>query len=396
MIRSVTSSYPTTALTHAGMSGKNNEDRFAVSAFRTEDGAPVLFAVLADGIGGHRAGEVAADMAVNQVSEWVSQSDGLDPLLALRMAFQAASDRIRDAAQQTLDRNGMGATCAAIWLCGYRLYIASVGDTRIYWIRHGHIQQLNVDHTWVQEALEAGLLAPSAAAGHPNAHVIRRYLGSALTPDVDLRLRLHDHDTGPEAIANQGFTLAQGDVLLICSDGLTDLVKDHEILAIAEGMEQKDACQALIDLANQRGGHDNITIIAVRIPRLKLPKPHSARTPMKRALLGCAGVLVTAALVIGIIGGWLWLRGRELSGSTPTPTAALAIKGTLPLLPPTGAVRATASLLPLPASATPTPRPEFLLPLVGGATYTPWPTHTLPPSATATPALPEVVETALP
>jgi PPM family protein phosphatase len=383
VIRTESSSYPVTALSHPGMSGKNNEDRFAVSAYQLADHMPMLFAVLADGIGGHRAGEVAAEMAVDTISEQISLSDGLDPLPVLRKAIESASDRIRDAAYTDFERNGMGSTCAAVWLVGYRLFTASVGDSRIYLIRKGRIQQLNIDHTWVQEAIDAGVLTREEVANHPNAHVIRRYLGSLQTPQVDLRLRLHDRDVGPEAVANQGAALHPGDRLVLCTDGLTDLVNPDKILSILESQPQDLACQTLINLANQAGGHDNITLIAITIPDLTPALPELKKKPARRFAIGCLVLLAIVMIAAGAAGGWLWLRGTTPIEATTTPTLALDVKGTLPQLPAVGG-GATATLIPLSPSATPTQRPLLSQPLVNGSTLTPWPTNTTAPLASQT------------
>ena len=147
-------------------------------------------------------------------------------------------------------RLGMGTTCACAWVIGTRLFIASVGDSRIYLLRNGNLIQLTVDHTWVQEAVEKGILAPEDVRNHPNVHVIRRYLGSPKTPQADTRLRLAKDETDTQARSNQGLRLLPGDLLLLCTDGLTDVVEDAEIepgqCAVCD---LQSAAQALVDLA---------------------------------------------------------------------------------------------------------------------------------------------------
>src|SRR5512135_195601 len=263
MIRIERSHLSVVAETHPGMTGKNNEDRFAVSAYRLDRSSrlPALFAVLSDGIGGHRAGEVAAELAVERISQVVSKSSGKNPLEVLSAGIANASQEIYAQAQANPERQGMGATCACAWVLNDRLYTATVGDSRIYLLRNGAIHQVTTDHTWIQEALDKGVLKPEQAHGHPNAHVIRRYLGSPTPPKVDFRLRLEGDETDRRASSNQGTQLLEGDMLLICSDGLTDLVKDKEILACVQKYPQETLPKALIGLANQRGGTDNITVI---------------------------------------------------------------------------------------------------------------------------------------
>jgi len=385
LIRKDASSFPTAAATHAGMSGKINEDRFAVSAYQLDDETPVVFAVLCDGIGGHRAGEVAAEIAVNMISDGVAKSDGSSPLQVLRMAIEAASNAIQAEARKDMEYSGMGATCAAAWLIGRRLYTASVGDSRIYLLRNGSIYQLNIDHTWIQEALDAGVLSPEEAVGHPNTHVIRRYLGSPQPPEVDLRLRLKEQDSGPESIANQGLPLETGDRVLLCSDGLTDLVNRDEIAALASNMAQESACQALVNLANERGGFDNITVVMVEMPVIK-PTPSKTRTaekavPGKRSLATCGSLGLVVLLLAAALTGWLWLRGGERLATTSTPTVDLAVEGTLPVLPPTLLAQESATFLP--PMETPTPAQTATLNLPSStATLTPIPTGTITPTPT--------------
>ena len=169
MIRVSQSHLSVVARSHPGMTGKNNEDRYAVSAYRLDKAgrAPALFAILADGIGGHRAGEIAADMAVELVSKQVAASDGKKPLETLETAIAEASREIFAQAASDPDRQGMGATCACVWVIHNRLYTAAIGDSRIYLIRNKTIRQLTTDHTWIQEALDRGLIKPEEARGPP-------------------------------------------------------------------------------------------------------------------------------------------------------------------------------------------------------------------------------------
>lgn len=192
----------------------------------------MLFAIVADGIGGHRAGEVAAELAVNYIVEKVSESNGNKPLEIMQSAIHTASQAIASCSASKTEQHGMGSTCACVWVEGDRLYTTYIGDSRIYLIRDGKTQCLTVDHTWVQEAIEKGIILPEQARDHPNVHVIRRHLGSVELPQVDFRLRLSHDDDNDRAQENQGTTLQANDILLICTDGLTDLVRDDEILRV--------------------------------------------------------------------------------------------------------------------------------------------------------------------
>lgn len=257
------------ALSHSGMTGKINEDRFAVSSFNLgpDDPRPAVFAVVADGIGGHRAGEVAAELVVNYISQGVAESNGKKPLQILENAIHNASQAVAVRSATRMEHEGMGATCACAWVVDRKLYIAHVGDSRIYLIRDGQIRRLTIDHTWVQEAIEKGILDPERAREHPNVHVIRRYLGSGRLPEVDFRLCLEEGEDDQKANGNQGFEMGPGDTLLLCTDGLTDLVWDDEILKTMDSQPDVNAAaEALVEMANRRGGHDNITVVLISVP----------------------------------------------------------------------------------------------------------------------------------
>ena len=381
-----------TAATHPGMRGKNNEDRYAVSAHKRNDSTPSLIAVIADGVGGHRAGEVAAEMAVEIICKRIAESDGKDPVQSLRDAIVQAGQSIYNRSQSDPKLQGMSTTCVCAWVLGDRLYLASVGDSRGYLIRGLEIVQLTTDHTWVQEAIDTGLMTPEEARTHPNAHVIRRHLGSQqpVVPDFRIRSQMESKDEPGEN--NQGIRLQPGDIVLLCSDGLTDLVEAAEIAEAFASKGREDGLNSLIDLANARGGHDNITIVTLQVPTRNQPlasfPPARRRTPILWIFLV---LLVVIALAGGLFGGYLWYRGRfaQADRLTPTPapafTAIPVIGQTPPVTPlfttsvpePTlvEEILATSTLLATPNSGeNPTPIQ---------ATYTPWPTSTqVPPTET--------------
>jgi protein phosphatase len=268
MIRTTHAHLHIAAVTHPGMAGKENEDRLAVSSYRIgeNDANRSVFAIVSDGIGGHRAGEVAAEMAVESISHMVAQSDASRPVEILDNAIQVTSDAIASKGRENTQRLGMGTTCACAWVIGNQLFTASVGDSRIYLLRQAGLMQLTVDHTWVQEAVEKGIMDPKDARNHPNVHVIRRYLGSSKTPQVDIRLRLATDETDTQSRSNQGLRLLPGDLVLLCTDGLTDVVKDAEIAQTVRGQDLQSAAQALVDLACARDGKDNITVVMMLVP----------------------------------------------------------------------------------------------------------------------------------
>jgi protein phosphatase len=145
-----------------------------------------------------------------------------------------------------------------------------VGESRIYLLRDGQMRQITTDHTWVQEAIEKNIIKPEEARDHPNVHVIRRYLGSLKLPEVDFRLKLNESDNAVQAQKHQGMTLQPDDTILVCSDGLTDMVWADEIqTTLVESKSPKTAVQALVAQANERGGHDNITVIVMTVPKIR-------------------------------------------------------------------------------------------------------------------------------
>lgn len=305
MIRTPEAPLYVAAVTHPGTTGKQNEDRFAVSSYRLsqEDGTPSVFAIVSDGIGGHRAGEVAAEMAVETISHMVAQSDTRRPLETLDHAIQVASEAIAARARDDTQRLGMGTTCACAWVIGDRLFTASVGDSRIYLLRNGGLMQLTVDHTWVQEAVEKGILQPEEARNHPNVHVIRRYLGSSKTPSADVRLRLATDESDTQSRSNQGLRLHPGDLLLLCTDGLTDVVEDDEIEPTLRGLDLQPAAQALVDLACARNAQDNVTVVLILAPWVE--KKSGSRFWLW-VLWGLAGLLLLALAIAGLT--WLVFR----------------------------------------------------------------------------------------
>lgn len=377
------------AISHPGLAGKDNEDRYGISAFHLDGQGTrqALLAVVADGIGGHRAGEVAAEAAVETISQVVAAGDAERPTETMREAIIRAGQVIRQMAETDPNWKGMGSTCACVWVIDDRLYTASAGDSRIYLIRNGKIRQLTTDHTWVQEAIDSGRLTLALAREHPNAHVIRRYLGSRQNVVPDMRLHLHAGESDVNAEANQGTRLHPQDRLLLCSDGLTDLVGDEEILAAFNSGPTEAALGGLVKLANQRGGHDNITIISIQVP------PETRRALSLRSWgwlsrwgVGCLAIASLLATGVLLFGGLIWYLNRP----TPTPpgtTSLPALQSTL--LPP---------FTPAPDFPSPTPLPSVMtaIPALGSSTpvfdtqsrvtntpgaiqdktLTPWPTNT--------------------
>ena len=206
--------------------------------------------VVADGMGGHSAGEVASQMAADIVSR-VYYETREEPGRALRHAVEEANRRIHAAAAEDESKQGMGTTCTALALCGGRAYAAHVGDSRLYMLRAGRLYQLSEDHSAVNEMVKLGIITKEQARTHEDKNVILRALGT--TPDVEVSVL-------------DPFVVREGDRYLLCSDGLHDLVLENEIAAILTETEDIHAAgERLIALAKERGGHDNITVGIIAI-----------------------------------------------------------------------------------------------------------------------------------
>ncbi len=258
-----------------------------------------LLCVLCDGVGGHLGGETASRLAVEQIIAEIEATDGSSPMVQLSNAIQSANELVWKNAQVSAELRGMATTATCAWIFGKRLFIANVGDSRIYLIRKGRIHQISVDHTWLQEALEAGYITKADFKGHPNAHVIKRYVGSEAAPDVDSRLMFGER---PERNL-QGMTLEAGDQLFMCSDGVSDLVQENEIVTLLINPNLDTALEALKLLVYQRGASDNLSMIAVNIPSGK--SPAAVKTKILR--LAFFAIILLIAAFAGIYLGWMAL-----------------------------------------------------------------------------------------
>ena len=254
-------------LSHPGEKREINEDSFGISSYQLEGTlVPIVLAMVADGIGGHQAGEVASQLTVDTIMNTLTKEDADQPIHKLRSAVKQAGAQVANTALRSPEYYGMGSTVAIAWVIGKQLYTTHVGDSRIYFLRNGAIRQITTDHTWIQEAIKHEIIRPEEARNHPRAHVLHQALGSQDPPEPDFRLRLSNDETDSESENNQGLTLLRGDRILMCSDGLTDLVEDHEIMTALEEQNPEEAVQSLVSLARARGGHDNITVIILGVP----------------------------------------------------------------------------------------------------------------------------------
>lgn len=225
-----------------------NEDNFTVDASPTRG----IF-IVADGMGGHAAGEVASEMAVNIVQRELSpvrDLDGEDVVQMVATALKRANRAIHDRTLTETDKQGMGTTVSALLLAGTRYLIGQVGDSRVYLFRDGFLTQLTKDHSYVQEQVDAGFLTPEQARYHPYSNVITRCVGAG-------------NDVEPDIYRGEA---REGDLFLVASDGLTGMVDDRRLAQLlGSRAEPERKVQSLIAEANGRGGLDNITAIIVQV-----------------------------------------------------------------------------------------------------------------------------------
>jgi protein phosphatase len=214
--------------------------------------------VVCDGMGGHASGREAAELALTTIFETFGQApDDTAPSQVLRAAIEQASLRVYGMATSEVALGRPGSTVVAILLHGAGTEVAHVGDSRAYYIHEGRISRVTRDHSIVQELVDRGLLSLEQAPQHPDANRITRALG--MGPDVEVEVR-------PQPLAH-----VAGDAFVLCSDGLCDLVQDSEILAIVGSEPAEQAAAKLVDVANARGGHDNVTVIVLRARESAIP-----------------------------------------------------------------------------------------------------------------------------
>ena len=232
------------ARTDVGRRRRANEDCYSIAA-------ELGYFVVADGMGGHRAGQLASRLAAEAAVAALEALEGSAATLTekLRCTVAAANREIYVAGQAKAEFSGMGTTVVSLLAADGRVALAHVGDSRAYLVRGGRIRQLTDDHSVVGELVRRREITKSAAREHPHRHVLTRAVGVRREVAPDLA----------------ELTSSPGDLFVLCSDGLTGLVRDEEIAEAANVGTDLDAiCARLVDLANERGGEDNITVVLVR------------------------------------------------------------------------------------------------------------------------------------
>ncbi len=306
------------ALSDVGLRRANNQDTFAV-ALAGDTGEwrrrGHLFMV-ADGMGAHAAGELASKMACETVPHtYRKQPDG-SPATVLKSAISAANRSIHDRGETNAEFQGMGTTSSVLVLLPHAAVVAHVGDSRVYRVRDGKIEQLTFDHSLVWEMMAAGQMPRGEVASFIPKNIITRSLGPRRDVQIDLE--------GP-------FPLSAGDTFLLCSDGLSGQVTDEEIGAILSALTPEEAVRALIDMANLRGGPDNITAVVARVENVpsdgaidsNVPtSTDTPSTPLAQVLWVLTALGMLGALVLIASGN---LPGALASGLLAAVAAVVAM-----------------------------------------------------------------------
>ena len=355
--------------THNGARNKPNEDRFDAFTAPGDNGQPVQFLVVADGVTSTHGGERASDIAVRLLQQSLqapAQLNGRPTSKSLRDrladAIHRANQEILEAARKDPELKGMSTTLVVVAIDGDQAMIMHLGDSRAYLIRNGTAHQLTRDHTWVQEAMDEGRITREQAASHPNRHVILRYLGDArgisidqgiLNPEKPL-MDIDETEVGRQQDRSNDttLTLRPGDALLLCSDGLYGRISDGEIAAAVTRSAPEKAVKSMIDEAVKRDEPDNITVVLWTTAEVKAAAMAST-APRLALLLAAAGALlaILAFLLLSQVDDRP--NGVQATASpaamvavvadvTPTPTAVIAS----PTADPFAALDPTSTALP--------------------------------------------------
>ena len=232
-------------LTDKGKLRRQNQD-FLFASDVPVGGLPNLF-VVADGMGGHNAGEVASEYAVDELLERLRATDDPEPVHAISDAVSYANAKVYEKAGEDIDKAGMGTTMVTCVLSGKHLSVSNVGDSRLY-LFDGTLTQITKDHSLVEEMVRLGELTREEARTHPDRNIITRAVGAAEDIDIDF----FDYQLSPDAM------------ILMCTDGLTNMVDDREIRRIlSTSAEIGETPKILVNEANENGGKDNIAVLII-------------------------------------------------------------------------------------------------------------------------------------
>lgn len=262
-----------------------NEDFFAKELINGEEH---LF-IVADGMGGHQAGNVASKLGTKAFIEQyrADRSKNLSISKSMLNSIIKANQSILKKANSDPEKRGMGTTFSAILISAYKAYIVHVGDSRIYQIRNNKIKKITTDHTFVEKMVDEGKITAEDARRHPQKNILYMSLGAREVFYPDDVVELHVKD---------------GDIFLLCSDGLTDMVTDDTIREYSESYSAKKAVEELISLSNKTGGLDNITILNIHIgPDKRNNDTEAIKIKGKKLYFLLLSVVVITGIIIGVL-----------------------------------------------------------------------------------------------
>jgi len=303
--------------TDLGLKRSHNEDshRCWVPDDPAEYERRGVLLLVADGMGGSKAGEVASRVAVETAMGAYRDDASDDPLDDLRRAVESANRVVHEQSTRDVELGGMGTTLTAAVIRGDQVLLAHVGDSRAYLVRNDRIVQLTRDHSLVAQMVRDRQLTPEQARVDPRRNVVTRSVG--VEPEVEV-------DIGRVETA-----LEHGDTLLLCTDGLHGLVSDEELCAAASDGDLNGACEDLVALARQRGGHDNITVLLARYEpadRPEVPRSYMERAARTRSSQATMAWLMLALLVLLLALGAIALVAVRL-GKESKPAGAVERRG---------------------------------------------------------------------
>ena len=289
--------------TDRGKVRRKNEDFYLIDKLGDDE---YIF-IVADGMGGHLAGEIASRMASEIVRDGMKSAENRkNPFPLLKSLFEEANRRIYAEGTLNPSRTGMGTTLTVLYIKGDKGYIVHVGDSRVYRIFGNRITKLTTDHSLVEKLLREGSITMEEALSHPKRNILYQSVG--------VYGEIHPQMVGP-------LTIKEGDVFVLCSDGLFDYVDEDEIRKIASSLSPDDATKKFIDLANKRGGGDNITVIVVKIPKMEIFEEEQKVGWLREFLknIDIPALVFVILLILGFfLGGfYLHLKAKKILSSSP-------------------------------------------------------------------------------
>ncbi|MCB0047777.1 MAG: protein phosphatase 2C domain-containing protein [Caldilineaceae bacterium] len=337
--------------TNEGARGKKNEDRYAFFQAFGSYGQPIAVMVVADGVTSTSGGAQASEIAATRIEQYLKTPSSRSLLERMTDAVRQANHDIVAVAEENPDWKGMSTTIVLSAIENDSLYTVHLGDSRAYLLRGDQIHQLTVDHTWVQDAIDAGRLQPEDAANHPNRHVIQRFMGLQRGVTVDQSMiKPGDQDAlGDERSTTSSIALEPDDAVLLCSDGLYNRMRREELLEIARRWpgQPQAAVHQMIEQAVRRQEPDNIT--AVMLTTQAAPAMAGLARGRSGLLMAVAGGLAALALI-----ALIWLRPWQSNDqvAAQTEAAGLSVGAAIP-----SPLATEVALAQAPATDTPTAEP---------------------------------------